>query len=293
MKELWNEDQERIFFTNARKSFATVEQLFYRSETGNLYAYWPKTYKGKKTTLQARNSLIGQFTEKWSSDLINDYFKEKNLYVVQSVICDEIGLTNRSPADIAICETNIINQKPQNIKIIIEVKMSLVWNWELRIINETEKLICIGDYTTHKGNPGLLRSDTMLKAIGKSINIRVSSISASRIPIIILGNTPITDSYYKKVDHLKRSGIIQGFWSLNPKPLEENTKNIKRTNGLGFYRFDEYDELSYKFDELLKEDREFFSSMETKSNLGKIIEIANQEDDYEKKAEIFLSLIRE
>ena len=42
----------------------------------------------------------------------------------------------------------------------------------------------------------------MLKAIGKSINIRVSGYDASRIPIIILGNTPITESYISKVDHL-------------------------------------------------------------------------------------------
>jgi hypothetical protein len=60
--------------------------------------------------------------------------------------------------------------------------MSIVWNWELK----NNQLICLGDFKTHKGNPGLLRSDSMLKAIGKNINIRVSGIGASRIPIIIL-----------------------------------------------------------------------------------------------------------
>lgn len=55
----------------------------------------------------------------------------------------------------------------------------------------------------------------MLKAIGKSINIRVSSFKASSIPVIIMGNTPITDNYYHKVDHLKKAGIIQGFWLEN------------------------------------------------------------------------------
>lgn len=64
------------------------------------------------------------------------------------------------------------------------------------------KLICLGDFRTHKDNPGLLRSDTMLKAIEKSINIRVSGYDASQIPIVILGNTPITESYISKVDHL-------------------------------------------------------------------------------------------
>jgi len=46
----------------------------------------------------------------------------------------------------------------------------------------------------------LLRSDSMLKGIGKSINIRVSSFKAATIPIIVMGNTPITNSYYPKVD---------------------------------------------------------------------------------------------
>ena len=72
-------------------------------------------------------------------------------------------------------------------------KTSIAWNWDYYPL--TNELKCIGDYTTHKGNPGLLRSDTMLKAIGKSINVRVSSFKSSKIPIVILGNTPITRSY--------------------------------------------------------------------------------------------------
>lgn len=133
----------------------------------------------------------------------------------------------------------------------------------------------------------------MLKAIGKSINIRVSSIKASKIPIIILGNTPITNNYYEKVDHLRKSGIIQGFWSVNPEPLDNDRENIKNTEGLGFYRFDTYEEFMGKLEELFRGEREFFSGMRTKNELGRIIEIANREDTYEKKAEKFLILIRE
>ena len=44
----------------------------------------------------------------------------------------------------------------------------------------------------------------MLKAIGKSINIRVSRYKASKIPIIILGNTPITESYFNKVQAVEK-----------------------------------------------------------------------------------------
>lgn len=181
-------------------------------------------------------------------------------------------------------------QKSDNIVALFEVKMSVVWNWELKNENNKEKLICIGDYTTHSGNPGLLRSDSMLKAIGKSINIRVSSCNASRIPIILLGNTPITKNYYQKVDHLKEAGIIQGFWSLNPHPTAND--NFKNTKKYGFKRFDTYLQFENELDILLREERNFFSSMKTKIELGKIIEIANQENGYENKAIKFLELLK-
>lgn len=72
----------------------------------------------------------------------------------------------------------------------------------------------------------------MLKAIGKSINIRVSGIQSTKIPIVVLGNSPITESYIKKVDFLKTSGVIQGFWSLNPNPTMPDY--IKDTPKNGF-----------------------------------------------------------
>lgn len=291
MKKLWDKNQEIRFFTEARK-FASLEQLFYVSDEGRRYAYWPKNYKGSKTTLQARNALIGSFTEKWSADLVRDFAQNKDHYVVQGAICDEIGLPKRSSADLAICRTPHITQRAEDILLIFEIKMSIVSNWELKVMNDKEEFICLGDYRTHQGNPGLLRSDSMLKAIGKSINIRVSSVRASKIPIIVLGNTPITNAYYEKVERLRMSGIIQGFWSMNPTPLDNNEANIKRTSGFGFYRFDTYEEFIGKLEELFSEKREFFSSMRARGELGRIIEIASQEDTYEKKAEKFLRLLR-
>lgn len=292
MKELWNKDQEIKFFNEAMRSFA-LKQLFYISDDRKYYAYWPKSYKGPKTTLQARNSIIGNFTEYWGVDLLKEFAKDKECYIVHKATCDEIGLPKRSPADLAICRVNNTVQRPEDILLIFEVKMSIVWNWELKIDAKQKKLICLGDYRTHQGNPGLLRSDSMLKAIGKSINIRVSSVKASKIPIIVLGNTPITKMYYEKVDHLKTNGIIQGFWSVNSNPLDYGGISIKSTKKSGFHRFDTYEEFIGKLEELFKEKREFFSSTKTRSELGKIIEIANQEDTYEKKAEKFLATIRE
>lgn len=289
MSKLWSKDKEIEFFKQTLESFAEPEQLFYISDDGKYYAYWPKIYKGKKSTLQSRNALIGNFTEKYSVNLLHDFVKKYHLYAVQGVICEEIGLNMRSPADVAICKTKKREQKAEDIIAIFEVKMSIVWNWEY----DNGNLICIGDYKTHQGNPGLLRSDSMLKAIGKSINIRVSGYKAAKIPIIILGNTPITKSYYKKVDHLKKAGIIQGFWSVNPKPLDSNNKeNIKSTKELGYRRFDTIQELYKALDKILNDKMEFFSSMKSKNELGRIIEIANKESTYEEKAERFLNLIR-
>ena len=45
--------------------------------------------------------------------------------------------------------------------------------------------------------------------------------------------------------------------------------------------------------ELLQEEKEFFSGIRTRRELGEIIEIANREDSYEKKAQRFLDLIKE
>ena len=287
MPSLWTKDKEVEFFTETLKS-STAKRLFNIGDDGHYYAYWPKTYSGKKSTLQSRNALIGSFTEQYSVDLLEGFVTSKGLFAVQGVVCDEIGLTKQSPADVAICTSRNKCQRAENIRALFEVKMSIVWNWEL--ING--EIRCLGDYTTHNGNPGLLRSDSMLKAIGKCTIIRVSGHTATKIPIIILGNTPITDSYKSKADGLKKAGIIQGFWSVNPNPLDNND-SIKHTDDDGFVRMDTYSELKSYLNALLTNELEFFSSRIGKRGLGRIIETASQGSSDEQKAEIFLSLIRE
>ncbi len=225
----------------------------------------------------------------WTQELLQPIANELNLYAVQGAVCEELALPKSSAADVAISSTKLVQQRPEDIKAIIEVKMSIVWNWEYK----NNGLFCLGDYTTHSGNPGLLRSDSMLKAIGKSVNIRISSNKAHRIPIVVLGNTPITKSYYEKVDHLKKTGIIQGFWSVNPKPRTDNKEDKKTTPSFGFRRFDDYQELREQFHNLITNRFSYFSGMKNELELGKIIERANRETTYEKKAELFLRLLQE
>ena len=291
-KNLWSKDQEIDFFTKSLE-VASPEQLFYTTKDKKYYAYWPKSYKGSKTTLQSRNAFIGAYTEKWALEILKEVAKELNAHAVRSMVCEELELTKDSPADVAICKTDSVVQKPQDIMAIFEVKMSIVWNWELLKNNSKSTLKCLGDFKTHQGNPGLLRSDSMLKAIGKSITVRISSLESAKIPIIVLGNTPVMKSYYSKVDNLKNYGIIQGFLSLNPAPLDNNGENVKATKGKGFLRFDSYSDFKNNLLTLLKKDMMFFAGMKSKNELGKLIEIANKHDTYEKKAEKFLHMMRE
>ena len=114
MRTLWNKEREIDFFKNSRK-IATPAQLFYLSDDKKYLAYWPKKYEGEKTTLQSRNAFIGNYTEKWCAELLKDFADKVKGYIVQDVVCEEIGLTKQSPADVALCRTKDIIQKAENI----------------------------------------------------------------------------------------------------------------------------------------------------------------------------------
>lgn len=281
----WNSKAEIQFFEDALKSFASPEQLFYKL-SNEYFAYVPKGKSAEGQTLQSRNSLIGQFTENWCRRLFEPIAKELGLYAVNGVVCDELGLSRQTSADLAFCTTNEIDQPAENIKLLFEIKMSIVSNYQY-LNNE---VLYLGDYKQHKGNPSLLRSDSMLKAIGKAINIRVSGLSSTKIPIVVLGNSPISGNYSKKVDFLRKSGVIQGFWSLNPSP--SNDSFLRNSPDLGFETIFDTQQLTYKCQELISNEMNYFSSMISKAKLGEIIRISNQEKTDIEKAEKFLNLIQ-
>ena len=281
--KFWSQKDEIKFFEEALKNFASPEQVFYRLQN-NYFAYVPKGQDAERQTLQSRNSLIGQFTEKWCKDFLKPIAESLELFAVNNVICPELGLTSRSNADLAFCKTNEATQKAKDIKLIFEIKMSIVNNYHFN----KNQIDFIGDYKTHKGIPSILRSDSMLKAIGKSISIRVSGLESAKIPIIILGNTPITDNYFDKVDFLKQAGIIQGFSSLYPNPTNDFIKN---TINKGFQTFSDYENLKNYITDAVNCDMNFFSSMLPKRKLGQIITISASEKTNISKAENFLNLL--
>jgi hypothetical protein len=284
--DLWNTSTEIQFFNDALNTFASPEQLFYRLGS-DYYAYFPKGFNAKGATLQSRNSLIGRFTENWSKRIFDGIAQSMGLYAVDGVICEEIGLTNKSSADLAFCTTDEIRQKPENIKLVFEIKMSIVSNYKFV---KPDQIEWIGDYKSHKGNPSLLRSDSMLKAIGKSVNIRIASLNSASIPVVVLGNSPITQHYEHKVDFLRSSGMIQGFWSLNPSPT--GTTYIIKSEKSGFITFTNYDEIASKCSELISSDNNFFSAMIPKSQLGQFIRISAEEVTDLAKGEKFLELLK-
>ena len=78
--------------------------------------------------------------------------------------------------------------------------------------------------------------------------------------------------------------------SVNSNPID-SSDNIKSTKEEGFFRFDSEKELENIILDLINKERNFFSSMKSKEELGNIIEIANRKVSYKEKAEKFLELI--
>jgi len=284
---LWDVATEKQFFIDALGRFASPEKLFYNLKSGK-FAYVPKDCDTEGQTLQSRNALIGNFTETWTKNILSPIAEKFGLYAVNSVECPEIGLSKKSQADLAFCTTDSKIQPAQNIKLVFEIKMSIVSNYKY---TKPKTIEFTGDYDTHKGTPSLLRSDSMLKAIGKSITIRVSGIASTKIPIVVLGNSPITKNYKHKVDLLKTAGVIQGFWSLNPEPTQDDF--IKKTDKLGFQTIQNVHDMEILVKDLLSKKLNYFSSMVSEKKLGEYIRIASQETTDEARAEKFLFLIRE
>lgn len=266
-------------------NFLAKEKIFYKIDN-EYFAYIPTGIKNINQTLQSRNSYIGDYTETWCKNFLEPIASKLGLFVVQNVVCEEIGLNKTSGADLAFCTTKEQYQKPQNIKLIFEIKMSIVSNYKLF----NGEVVWYSDYHKHQGIPSLLRSDSMLKAIGKAISIRVYSDKSANIPIIIIGNTPISKNYENKVDHLKKSGVIQSF--INIFPNSTTNQGLVQTKEKGYRTFDDYDLLSSYITTQINKEMYYFSAMLPVIKIGEIVEKANEGTTNIEKAQIFLNLLK-
>jgi len=124
ISELWSIDAEKMFFTSYLKT-VLPDKLFYKLDDV-YYAYIPKVLKSRNQTLQSRNSLIGFYTEKWCRDLFAPIARKMNLYAVNGVVCEELGLTKNSSADLAFCTNEKKYQKDEAIKLVsVKIAKSL------------------------------------------------------------------------------------------------------------------------------------------------------------------------
>lgn len=256
---MWTKGDEVSFFRWAIPQYG-IGQLFYPLGDGRQVAYIPRNVQAQGTVLQGRNTPIGDYTENWCLERIGPLVNGFGLHLVRKVICQEANLSGNSPADLAICTSPERRQPLNGIKLIFEVKMSIVWNW----LFAQDELQCIGDYNSHRGQPGTLRSDSMLKAIGKAAIVRLSTEAARAIPIVVLSNTPMRESYYPKVDSLVAGGLFQGCWSLNPRPTDvPSSEDVPRSTGGGFLRMENMNQLSENLSQVLSSRGRFVSRWET------------------------------
>lgn len=282
---LWREECEKDFLetTHATK-YANVycpkcnysyESVFKKTEIKNCPNCGNKL---KMSTPNGRNRPISNYTEEFAKNVIEkalDRLEFDNYTAKRDVICDNLGLTSRSEADIAIVVRDNREgrvYKPEEIKLIIEVKMSLVWNWKP---NENRVPESIADYDSHEGRPSIYRTDSILKAIGKGTILR-SYKNSHNIPYLVIGNCPPPRGYIGKIDGLSDIGILQKFISITPEPLtidKSNSKdrNPKETENGGYLRIDNMEELSRLLNYYLKIEQVFLGKMMSLNKLGDII----------------------
>jgi len=290
---MWGPEKEKEFINSTDAIvWATIscKQCDYRYE-----AFFKKTKPRKcpkcggklaSTTPQGRNSPVSVYTEKYASEVFEEALRKAgydDLEVKRDVVCKSLDLTSRSAADMAVVEKGITGRvyEPSQIRIVFEVKMSLIWNWEL---TEEGELKMEADYDKHKGRGSIYRTDSILKAIGKGAIFR-SHFESNDIPYVVVGNSPPPTSYLDKVDGSVRAGIVQRFLSLTPEPLiidetDSEKRNPKESDEKGFLRVDTVDELSDFVDDLLEDERIFIGSMLKKSKLGKIIKSLDLNKEY-------------
>jgi len=236
---------------------------------------------------QSRNVPVSTFTEIYARKVMQaaiDKNYKGRFFVERGVRCDELSLTSGSGADLAIVKRQ--GQKTlaaEDIVVVMEVKMSLVWNWK----PGEEKPSA--DFYQHNGRPSLSRTDSLLKAIGKGAIFR-STEKSRRIPYLVIGNCPPPPGYYAKLDGAVRSGLVQKFISLTPKPVLSGSqvRNPKGTKGGGFLRIDSIEELAALLKKIIEGKGVYLGRMINRKELGEKLKVLDANGPSEQVADRFI-----
>ena len=271
---LWTIEEEKKFFNNFLTAGVDIAKLMYRVN-GKYMAYYPKDYNGTKDTMQSRNSYIGDYTESWFANILQHLpvIKQRKLKVEIGYKDDEV-LSALSPVDVAILSDD------RELVLIFEVKMSIVNNY----CYVDGNIQWCGDMTEHTGNPGLHRSDSVLKAIAKVLSIHAREFLLARrsVPIIVVTNAPPAPLSAERLEMSYRVGAIQGVW------------NVGFDDGSyfeGYRHVTSLEDINNLVKYLVEKKGYFFSGYKTSDELKNIIlEAVNGPDD--KIVERFLQSIR-
>ena len=277
---LWSKNNEINFFKFA-KTQTSRKNLFHKTLNNEYIAYPTKDIK-TTSNLHIRDLLFDSFSKNWFYDLLNNLVDD--FEVIKNPRITSIG---KNSPDFVISSKKSKILSPEDVKVIFILKLSIVWNWKYNpSLGSVEE---IGDYRTHLSKPSFTSSANIFNAIDTALNIRFTNKKFANIPIIVIGNTPMSDGFCKRADYLKSSGVIQGFWSVNPFPI--NGATHKTSKKRGFYRFDNSDEFKNSLDKLLDCDLKFISTMKSQKDLGKIIDQLNSENTSQDRASKFIDIL--
>ncbi|ACZ62564.1 hypothetical protein [Dehalococcoides mccartyi] len=299
---LWNVNLERTLLTDTM--FSTISCNTNRGGCGNVEKALFRGMSskcsicGKDTlvvnTFNQRNAVVSAITEEFVLNVFKQAINSSpqlsgNFYAKRNVTCPQLELGNSTAADIAILNKDFDGPvNPQDIECICEVKMSMIWNW-----SSNNRDTPIADYDSHAGRPSIYRTDSILKAIGKAAIIR-SCPQNEKIPFIVIGNTPPPFNYRDKVDGTVKSGLIQKWISLTPKPLVVSSKaqdkrNPKKT--IGFLRIDTINELQEFLSTLLSTEWQYVGAMVEAKKIGEILRLIDLSQNDESVGQQFLNLL--
>ena len=249
------------------------------------------------SSFNQRNALVADATERFALQLFQQAINSSKVmasrfFVKRNVVSPQLEMRGATAADLAILSRDTDGPvSPNEIECILEVKMSVIWNWA-----QNNKEEPIADYDGHAGRPSIYRTDSILKAIGKAAIMR-SCPDSERIPFIVVGNTPPPPNYRDKVDGTVKAGLIQKWISLTPTPLiVEPAKSIARRNPkrtTGFLRIDSLDELKQLLEKTLMTRWLYVGAMVEPQRIGEIIKSLNLSRPTEEIGHAFLKRLPE